>query len=101
MHKYLQNGWFSFFPERRILLLTTIATDRFNSMTEGFEWTIDNVYAAQTMCPYETVAYGFSKFCDLFTYEEWQHFGYSIDLAFAGWSAFHSPTGVSSTLPRS
>ncbi|POR31220.1 3-phytase A [Tolypocladium paradoxum] len=69
------------------------ATSRFQAMTEGFTWTVDDVYAAQTMCPYETVAYGFSKFCDLFTYEEWQGFGYSIDLYFSASSAFHSPTG--------
>lgn len=64
-------------------------------MTSGFEWTIEDVYAAQNMCPYETVAYGFSMFCDLFTYQEWQDYGYSIDLYFAGISAFNSPTGVS------
>ncbi|KAF4463565.1 phytase [Fusarium albosuccineum] len=69
------------------------ATARFNNMTEGFEWTPEDVYAAQTMCPYETVAYGFSMFCDLFTYEEWRDFGYSIDLAFSSGAAFHSPTG--------
>lgn len=63
-------------------------------MTDGFTWTVDDVYAAQAMCPYETVAYGFSRFCDLFTYQEWQAFGYSIDLAFSSGSAFHSPTGV-------
>lgn len=63
-------------------------------MTDGFDWTIEDVYAAQGMCPYETVAYGSSKFCELFTYEEWQGFGYSIDLWFAGGSTFHSPTGV-------
>lgn len=64
-------------------------------MTEGFEWTAEDVYAAQTMCPYETVALGFSKFCSLFTYEEWQGFGYSLDLVFSGESGFHSPAGVS------
>ncbi|KAI5466074.1 histidine phosphatase superfamily [Mariannaea sp. PMI_226] len=69
------------------------ATDRFNNMTEGFKWTPKDVYAAQSMCPYETVAYGFSRFCDLFTYEEWEHFGYSIDLSFSAGSGFHSPTG--------
>ncbi|KAI6783807.1 3-phytase A [Emericellopsis cladophorae] len=69
------------------------AVARFNSMTSGFEWTTDDVYAAQNMCPYETVAYGYSRFCELFTYQEWQDFGYSIDLAFSGSSAFHSPTG--------
>lgn len=71
------------------------ATDRFNNMTEGLKWTPADVYAAQTMCPYETVAYGFSMFCDLFTYEEWQGFGYSVDLAFASGAGFHSPVGVS------
>lgn len=69
-------------------------------MTEGFEWTVDDVYAAQNMCPYETVAYGFSMFCDLFTYEEWQGYGYSIDLWFSGGSSFHSPTGVCPKSPH-
>ncbi|OAA37269.1 3-phytase A precursor [Beauveria brongniartii RCEF 3172] len=69
------------------------AVSRFNAMSDDFEWTAQDAYAAQTMCPYETVAYGFSKFCDLFTYEEWQHFGYSIDLSFSSTNAFHSPTG--------
>lgn len=64
-------------------------------MTQGFTWTVDDVYAAQTMCPYETIAYGSSRFCDLFTYEEWQGFGYSIDLFFSAISAFNSPAGVS------
>lgn len=64
-------------------------------MTEGFEWTVDDVYAAQTMCPYETVAYGYSRFCELFTYEEWQGFEYAVDLYFSGCCSFHSPTAVS------
>ncbi|KYK57682.1 3-phytase A precursor [Drechmeria coniospora] len=69
------------------------ATSRFQALTKGFEWTVEDVYAAQNMCPYETVAYGYSRFCELFTYEEWQGFGYSIDLGFSAYSAFHSPTG--------
>lgn len=82
-------------------------------MADGYDWTIDDTYAAQTMCPYETVrvvvkgvvgdrlanshqvAYGFSRFCDLFTYEEWVGFSYSIDLMFAGNNAFQNPAGVS------
>lgn len=51
------------------------------------------MYAAQTMCPYETVAYGYSAFCNLFTYQEWVNFEYSVDLQFAGGSSFQSPTG--------
>ena len=31
------------------------ATDRLKPMIEGFEWTIEDTFAAQTMCPYETV----------------------------------------------
>ncbi|KAM0564302.1 hypothetical protein ACHAPJ_000512 [Fusarium lateritium] len=69
------------------------ATDRFNNVTEGFKWTPADVWAAQNMCPYETVAYGFSRFCDLFTYEEWEHFGYSIDLGFSSGAGFQSPVG--------
>ena len=26
----------------------------------------------QTLCPYETVAFGYSAICDLFTYQEWE-----------------------------
>ena len=70
-----------------------IAAKRFNDVTEGFEWTPEDVFAAQNMCPYETIAYGFSRFCDLFTWEEWRNFGYASDLYFAGGAGFHSPTG--------
>lgn len=69
------------------------ATRRFQSMIEDFDWTIDDTYAAQTMCPYETVAYGYSSWCDLFTYDEWVGFEYSQDLYFAGSNGFQSPTG--------
>ncbi|CAK7201694.1 hypothetical protein SEUCBS139899_004403 [Sporothrix eucalyptigena] len=69
------------------------ATARFQSMISGIDWTIQDTYAAQTMCPYETAAYGFSRFCDLFTYNEWVGFGYSTDLTFGGESGFQSSTG--------
>ena len=49
--------------------------------------------SAQTLCPYETVAFGYSAFCDLFTFAEWESFEYSIDVAFAGNNYFQSPTG--------
>lgn len=41
------------------------------------------------------VAYGYSRFCELFTYEEWIGFSYSVDLFFSGASGFQSKTGVS------
>src|ERR1700733_7966763 len=33
------------------------ATTRFQSMIHGVNWTIADTYAAQTMCPYETVSH--------------------------------------------
>ena len=69
------------------------ATARFNAMSPGFKWNATDVYNAQTLCPYETVAYGYSAWCDLFTYQEWQGFEYSIDVNFAGNNYFQAPTG--------
>ncbi|KAK6587387.1 hypothetical protein PZA11_000677 [Diplocarpon coronariae] len=69
------------------------ATERLKPLIDGFELNVEDVYAMQNMCPYETVSYGYSAFCDLFTYEEWLHFEYSLDLYFAGSSGFQSPTG--------
>lgn len=69
------------------------ATKRLAKLVQGYEWTVQDSYAAQTLCPYETVAFGYSSFCSLFTYEEWDHFEYAQDLWFAGSSSFQSPTG--------
>ena len=69
------------------------AVKRFNANSKGFTWNVSAVYNAQTLCPYETVAYGYSAWCDLFTYDEWLGFEYSIDLSFAGNVYFQSPTG--------
>lgn len=68
------------------------ATKRFQSNLHGIDWDVTDTYAAQTLCPYETVAFGYSSFCNLFTYEEWKGFEYALDLYFAGTSAFQSPT---------
>ncbi|KAI4250514.1 MAG: hypothetical protein L6R40_000113 [Gallowayella cf. fulva] len=69
------------------------ATRRLQALSPSFKLTVSDVYDMQTLCPYETVAFGYSAFCNLFTYEEWQGFEYSIDLAFAGNNYFQSPTG--------
>ncbi|KAK3709720.1 hypothetical protein LTR37_010747 [Vermiconidia calcicola] len=58
-----------------------------------FNWTAEDSYNAQSLCAYETVAVGYSSFCGLFTYEEWEGYEYSIDINFAGQSGFQSPTG--------
>ena len=69
------------------------ATQRLKALAGNYNWTVSDSYNAQTLCPYETVAFGYSAFCDLFTYQEWQGFEYSIDLSFAGGEGFQSPTG--------
>ncbi|OCK84849.1 phosphoglycerate mutase-like protein [Lepidopterella palustris CBS 459.81] len=70
------------------------ATKRMQGMTSGnLNWTVSDTYNAQNLCAYETVSLGFSHWCSLFTYEEWQGFEYSLDLTFAGSFGFQSPTG--------
>ena len=52
-------------------------------MTKGFTWDSTAVYSAQQYCAYETVALGYSKWCSLFSYKEWEYFEYAIDLVSA------------------
>lgn len=70
------------------------ATERFRrSMTGHTDWTFEDTYHAQTMCPYETVGLGYSPFCSLFTKEEWEGFEYTFALEYYGGNGFGSPTG--------
>jgi len=69
------------------------ARERLNAQLDGIKLNAEDVYAMQMMCPYETVALGYSKFCELFTVEEWEGFDYSLDLHFWYNSAFGSPFG--------
>lgn len=69
------------------------ATARLNALSPGFNWTISDTYNIQSLCAYETVALGYSAFCGLFTYAEWEGYEYSVDINFAGNNAFQSPTG--------
>ncbi|KAF2716997.1 phosphoglycerate mutase-like protein [Polychaeton citri CBS 116435] len=69
------------------------ATERLAKLAPGFNWTVQDSYNAQSLCAYETVALGYSAFCSLFTYEEWEGYEYSVDINFAGGSMFQSPAG--------
>ncbi|KAB5591557.1 Phosphoglycerate mutase-like protein [Ceratobasidium theobromae] len=69
------------------------ALARFKKMAPGVDWTPEDIHAAQKMCAYETVALGYSKFCELFTKEEWEGFDYSHDLEFWYNDAFGSTMG--------
>jgi len=53
------------------------ARTRLQKWLHGLDLTIEDVYIMQQLCPYETVALGYSKFCELFTEEEWEGFNYA------------------------
>lgn len=38
------------------VLTEALATKRFQGMVHGYNWTVADTYAAQMMCPYETVS---------------------------------------------
>ncbi|KAG1757693.1 histidine phosphatase superfamily [Suillus lakei] len=52
---------------------------RLQPMIQGFNMSISRLVDMQSLCAYETVALGYSKFCDLFTEEEWEGYEYYID----------------------
>ncbi|PFH52488.1 hypothetical protein AMATHDRAFT_173590 [Amanita thiersii Skay4041] len=67
------------------------AQARLQKRIRGYDLTIEDVYTMQQLCAYETVAIGYSKFCELFTEKEWEGFNYAMDLSFWYNSAFGSP----------
>ncbi|KAF2864841.1 histidine phosphatase superfamily [Massariosphaeria phaeospora] len=67
---------------------------RITEMLEGnLDWNLQDTYNAQALCSYETVGLGFSHWCGLFTYEEWEGFEYSLDIGFSAAAGFQSPVG--------
>ncbi|KAK8166332.1 histidine phosphatase superfamily [Phyllosticta citrichinensis] len=107
--EYFLAGFFGLGWTQNATLELLIEEDSYNSRYEncpnsnleisGWDWTVDDTYAAQTLCAYETVGLGFSHFCGLFTYDEWVGYEYSIDINFAGNNAFQSPTGRAVGIP--
>ncbi|TIC05593.1 phosphoglycerate mutase-like protein [Wallemia mellicola] len=67
------------------------ALARINEQTVGYEFTIDDIYAMQDTCAYETVALGYSSFCSLFTKSEWEAYEYASDLTNYGNDSFGNP----------
>ncbi|KAG1823266.1 phosphoglycerate mutase-like protein [Suillus variegatus] len=64
---------------------------RLQRYVDGFELGVRDVYAMQELCAYETVALGYSKFCELFTEKEWEGFDYSSDIHYWYSVAWGSP----------
>ncbi|KAG8901417.1 hypothetical protein FRC01_009854 [Tulasnella sp. 417] len=67
------------------------AAKRLQKDVDGIDIGPFEAYNFQQLCAYETVALGYSKFCELFTEEEWEGFEYAMDLWFWYDSAFGSP----------
>lgn len=68
-------------------------TAQFAELMKGIEWTVRDTAALQLLCPYETVANGYSQFCELFSLQEWKDFDYAESLWFEQNCAFGAPTG--------
>jgi hypothetical protein len=66
---------------------------RLQQYLDGVELDIEDVYAMQELCAFESVALGYSKFCELFRKEEWEGFDYSYDLNLWYGVAWGSPVG--------
>jgi len=79
--------------ERWAAIYLKDAVARLQAQIPGLTLTTEDVYTMQQLCPYETVALGYSKFCELFTEKEWEGFDYALDLGFWYNSAFGSPVG--------
>ncbi|GLA28606.1 hypothetical protein AnigIFM63326_006193 [Aspergillus niger] len=66
-------------------------THHLNHLSTDYHWTTNDSFNAQTLCAYETVALGYSPWCSLFTFPEWEGFSYTYDLTFGGNAGFQCP----------
>ncbi|ODQ67932.1 phosphoglycerate mutase-like protein, partial [Nadsonia fulvescens var. elongata DSM 6958] len=64
-----------------------------NHLPEFKNLTNGDVYHMQNLCAFETAFYGSSKFCGLFTDEEWAGYEYAADLIFYHGYSFGSRFG--------
>ena len=78
--------FFDNYLQSALARLSTHLDPKFNLSTR-------DVYAMQTICPYEVAYLGSSDFCSLFTEQEWIDFEHSISLRFYGDYSFGNPTG--------
>ncbi|CAD6906085.1 unnamed protein product [Tilletia controversa] len=67
--------------------------ERLSQFVQGATINASMVYAAMQTCSYETVAFGRSDFCSLFTQDEWLAYEYAWDLQFHGSYGPGSPAG--------
>ncbi|KAJ5664384.1 hypothetical protein N7507_005115 [Penicillium longicatenatum] len=58
-----------------------------------FNLTSTDVLAMQTLCVYEETSLAGSKFCSLFTEQEWKDYAYNLDIQYYGNWGIGSPVG--------
>lgn len=66
-------------------------TKRLKQSAGHYNWTVADSLVAQNLCVYETISLGYSNFCQLFNYQEWEGFEYYIDVEFTSMVGFQSP----------
>lgn len=59
----------------------------------GFALTVNDTYAMQSICAYETAYLGESPFCALFTLDEWAGFENTLDIEYYYDYTYGNPTG--------
>ncbi|EIW65622.1 hypothetical protein TREMEDRAFT_36131 [Tremella mesenterica DSM 1558] len=67
------------------------AQTRLSAQLSGYDLTLADTAAMMEMCAYETVALGFSAFCDLFTQTEWKGYEYRMDIFWWYYGSFGFP----------
>ncbi|KAK9458186.1 histidine phosphatase superfamily [Dipodascopsis uninucleata] len=70
------------------------AASRLNKLLPTANLTVMDCFAIQTICAYETAAYGYSRFCELFTEKEWYGYEYREALEFFGDASLASAVGA-------
>jgi hypothetical protein len=80
--------------ETYLPLYLSAATNRLRPyMPSDFKWTVNDTFAMQSLCAYETAYIGESQFCGLFTLEEWAGFELALDTIYYYDYAWGNPTG--------
>jgi hypothetical protein len=68
-------------------------TADFASHIQGIQWGVKETLALQSLCAYETVAFGYSSFCELFNMQEYRDFDYAESIWFSQNVGFGAATG--------
>ncbi|KAL7422599.1 hypothetical protein Q5752_003247 [Cryptotrichosporon argae] len=68
------------------------ARKRLAKLVDGYDLTIQDTKDFMDLCAYETVALGYSAFCNLFTEKEWRGFEYRNDIQWWYTASFGAPT---------